>query len=1275
MTGPDQRLGAAADAITFSGTVRFRTVACLGRGSIGAVYRVYDRETDSEVALKTLGAPAPEQLYHLKQEFRALAGIVHPNLVELCELVVTDRECFFTMELVDGVEFVAHVRREAGRLSGGPLIGDGLRPFLDAARQLVQGLAAVHSAGKLHRDVKPPNILITQEGRVVLLDFGLATALHRTGPADADVNGFNGTLAYMAPEQAWGKPPHPAADWYSVGVVFYEALAGRLPFGGSPARLLMSKARSAPPGVRTLVPALPERLEALITALLNPDASRRPSAREILAALDGSSCTLHLSSESTGECAAGASTHSARAVGISLPGEPSASRAFVERSAARASNASDVPFVGRTAELAKLHTALERVRGGQAAVVHILGPSGIGKSELVRRFLAAIEQGRHALILRGRCQPQESLSYNAVDAVIDALSRWLVSLPQAEVQPLIPQHADALTRLFPVLGRVVALERSAPQEGAAEPREMRRRGVSALRALLGRLVDRQPLILWIDDLQWSDADSAALLRELLRPPDAPAMLVLLSYRSEDRDHIRLLRKAEARADETALMPDEEIVLGPLDASEAHELAARLCAAQIESDRCLTEIVAESAGNPFFIGELARSVGARSHLAGDAPATGSLRLADVMAERTQQLSAPARQLLEVVSIAGGPVQRSIALAAAAVGERGRRLVAALEQRSLLRTITLKDQVAVEVYHDRIREALVASLATDVRQARHGGLADVLGKQPVLDAEALFRHNLGAGRRGRAAEWAVQAAERAAETLAFARAAELYGRALELKEWDEARVAALKIGRAEALVNAGRGAEAAAVFLSAAAHVPSSEQLDLRRRAAEQYLLTGHIDEGTAVIRGVLGDIGLRYPQTFSALAVGLSAHLIPLWLRGARIPNRAAANTAAEAAVRMEACHSAAKGLALVDPIRGLYFAVLSLWLALRSGDRERVALAFASAGIALLPIGGALGRLAARLINSAREIAATTTNHYLRDFTVISMAQVRMLEGRWREMLALCDAGRDALREHCRGVTWEVDGAYAGSFRALEEIGEIKAMGRRADELLRQAEQRGDLYGVVTALLNQALYRLLKRDPVGVRGLARRILASWTPAGFNIQHFYVFRLEAYCDICEGRPSEAWRRIQNTWPKLQRSNLLRHALLRNDSQLLRARTALAVACRDSADRSAMSACAERDAARFARESRPDMNAHALLIRAGTAALRGDRQKAIRQLTEAARRFEAAGMQLLLALTRRRTGELIGGETGRQLLAQTDEYFQREGITDPQAPLAMYAPGFD
>jgi len=109
--------------------------------------------------------------------------------------------------------------------------------------------------------------------------------------------------------------------------------------------------------------------------------------------------------------------------------------------------------------------------------------------------------------------------------------------------------------------------------------------------------------------------------------------------------------------------------------------------------------------------------------------------------------------------------------------------------------------------------VASLATEVREARHGGLADVLGKQPVLDAEALFRHSLGAGRRERAAEWAVQAAERAAEMLAFARAAELYGRALEFKEWDEARMASLKIARAEALVSAGRGAEAAPVFLSA------------------------------------------------------------------------------------------------------------------------------------------------------------------------------------------------------------------------------------------------------------------------------------------------------------------------------------------------------------------------------------------------------------------------------------------------------------------------------
>src|SRR5437867_2031555 len=210
---------------------------------MGWVYRVYDQETSAEVALKTLGALDPEGLHRLKREFRALAGISHPNLVELYELFVTNRDCFFTMELVDGVSFVDYVR-------GGARAGVGpdecaLGRFLDASRQVVLGLSAVHAAGRLHRDVKPQNVLVTPAPRAVILDFGLGTVLDPEGAADPSrdtvTDGFAGTLAYMPPEQARGGSLTAATDWYATGVMLYEALAGRLPFEGPPARVLAQK--------------------------------------------------------------------------------------------------------------------------------------------------------------------------------------------------------------------------------------------------------------------------------------------------------------------------------------------------------------------------------------------------------------------------------------------------------------------------------------------------------------------------------------------------------------------------------------------------------------------------------------------------------------------------------------------------------------------------------------------------------------------------------------------------------------------------------------------------------------------------------------------------------------------------------------------------------------------------------------------------------------------------------------------------------------------------
>src|SRR5262245_2346636 len=219
---------------------------------MGVVYEAFDDEREGVVALKTLRAIDADARLRFKTEFRALQDLQHANLVQLGELIEAEGQLFFTMELVQGVDFLSYVRKDG---APGPhsspdapttTIDHALpavappprRPGFDEPRlraalsQLARGLAALHAAGKVHRDIKPSNILVSDAGRVVLLDFGLVEDVagqKRTSSLLA------GTAAFMAPEQYQPHvPAGPACDWYSVGVLLYLALTGRLPFDGPP---------------------------------------------------------------------------------------------------------------------------------------------------------------------------------------------------------------------------------------------------------------------------------------------------------------------------------------------------------------------------------------------------------------------------------------------------------------------------------------------------------------------------------------------------------------------------------------------------------------------------------------------------------------------------------------------------------------------------------------------------------------------------------------------------------------------------------------------------------------------------------------------------------------------------------------------------------------------------------------------------------------------------------------------------------------------------------
>ncbi len=248
--------------------------AQIGAGGMGEVYRAVDTRLGREVALKMLPAEFtadPEQQRRFRGEARAIAALDHPNIVTIHSVEHIDDIHFLTMELVKGQTL------EEMRQDGGP----ALPLFFDLAVQLAEALAAAHESGIIHRDLKPANIMVTDAGRVKVLDFGLAkqqvadleesaTEVHTQAGA------VLGTAPYMSPEQVQGQQLDHRTDIFSLGVVFHELLTGERPFrGDNMASLLSSILRDDPPPVTRINPRLPGALADLILRCLDRDLGAR----------------------------------------------------------------------------------------------------------------------------------------------------------------------------------------------------------------------------------------------------------------------------------------------------------------------------------------------------------------------------------------------------------------------------------------------------------------------------------------------------------------------------------------------------------------------------------------------------------------------------------------------------------------------------------------------------------------------------------------------------------------------------------------------------------------------------------------------------------------------------------------------------------------------------------------------------------------------------------------------------------------------------------------
>ena len=538
----------------------------------------------------------------------------------------------------------------------------------------------------------------------------------------------------------------------------------------------------------------------------------------------------------------------------------------------------------------------------------------------------------------------------------------------------------------------------------------------------------------------------------------------------------------------------------------------------------------------------------------------------------------------------------------------------------------------------------------------------------DPALLYQHCFGAGEHARASRYAEQAGDRAAESVAFQQAAEMYRFALESDPGDSLRAMSLLERRARALSNAGHCAEAADLFLELAAQQPRNA-IRLRIVAMEHLLASGHFTQGEAVLRRVLAELDLTYPRTPGRAFARSLWLMAQLRLRAARFGPGAPGTPGETHALQMDACFSAAKGLIGSDSMRGSYFAFAALTIALRHGDGPRRARYLGFVGAAFLAAaGGRLGSWGVSLLDRASELAERSADPFSTGMISMCRGQAEIMAGRWAVALTASDRAAALFSEQCRGATWERNFSEMGALRALEELGRFAEGGDRAEGLLADAKASGDLYAEATARINRALLVHLAHDDVSAaRDDARLALARWTPEGYHVQHLYSLRVELMADLYQGEPARAWDRLQSEWQAIQRSFLLRVPTGRIDVLLMRARVALALA-RSRASSSVLKQCAA-DARALRREARPDAAAHAAVIEAALSIERSPRSS-LALLATAQQQFSRLGMQLYAGCVAARRAQLGGGEVAARVAELSRCSVQRAGRW-----LSVDTPGFD
>lgn len=1204
-------------------TIRYQDLEELGHGTFGSVYRAIDPRTGQPVAVKTMRRSGGLALDFFKGEFRYLQGIAHPNLVQLLGLESDGSDYVISMELVPGEDFLSYVR--PGKRARQP----DLARLRAALSQLIEGVAALHRHRRLHRDLKPQNIRVTSAGRVVVLDFGLAAEAGPRGELRYADHFALGTVPYMAPEQ-FQHPPlsSTASDLYSLGVILYESLTGRWPFAGSVSEIVRDKASREPSSPRDLCPDVPEDLAALCMALLARQPDNRPGIEEIFRRLGHTPV----------------------------------------RPADRPPDCDETPLLGRARELSELAEAYRMARRGAAVVVKVQGPSGIGKSVLVRHYTDRL-RSEGAVVLAGRCYEHESVPYKALDPVIDELARYLDALPEKTIEGLTPATVGALVKVFPVLERIGPIERAARRAVLPQDlQDLRRSAFAALRLLLGNLRETAPLVIHIDDLQWGDIDSVYLLADLIRPPAAPGILWILAHRSEDANSACLKTLGDAL--DQAAVPVMNQSIHPLSEAETAELVVRVLGEEARSRT--REIHEETHGNPYFVAELLHVIRSGHEAGGNA----QLTLDGLIRSRVSRLPEAARQLLEVVAVSGRPLDDADTYRAAEGISDARTAAARLEAERLLRGLGAAGELKLETYHDRVREAVLSGLPADIRRGHHERLARTLEESGRADVEQLAVHFEGAGHREKAGGYYHQAGDQATAAVAFDQAASFFRKALELGDLGHDEMRALQMKLADSLADGGRGAEAGPLYLELAdKDATGATDFGLKLRATDQFLHCGEMARGLELLKQMIASVDLPYPSNADVLQA-ISEERSRLNERGLDYEERELESIPPDVLRRVDVCAIGATHLSLYHAPLFSFYSTLFIRLALDSGEPGRMAVGLscgaggiaATPGVENLAIGEEIGARAMQMAEKTGDPAAKANTGMYYGYIAWSGGHWQESQNRFEQTAVIAKEG------HVEHAIWQVKLRH-GMLDCLMMLGRWGEISRSLPGWREDARRRGDKMARNTFFVHSYIIALAADCPDEADTFLRQGWEAWPHLKNLIGTYWSHYARGEIALYRGASHEAWDLIEREteWVKEHSLfelwnvlNLLHHHL--------KARAAVAVAAKSSsAERTDFHQAAQQHLLAMEQAEMPWTNALAKLVRAAIRHQCDQPAEALDLLNTAEKDLHAVDMEMYAAAARRQRGRLIGGDEGQALMSSADAFMAGEGVVVPGRIADMLVPG--